>query len=104
MDGNAFRVPVGDGSVVDITLELEKNTTAEAINNMFKSTQSKALRYTDDPIVSSDIIGEDCGALVDGNLTKIVESDGKQLVKVVAWYDNEVGYTAQMLRTMKLFM
>ena len=72
MDGNAFRVPVGDGSVVDVTLELEKNATKEALNNMFKSSQSKALRYTDDPIVSSDIIGEDCGALVDGNLTNIM--------------------------------
>ena len=71
---------------------------------MFKSSQSKALRYTDDPIVSSDIIGEDCGALVDGNLTNIVEADGKQLVKVVAWYDNEYGYTAQMIRTMKMFL
>ncbi len=104
MDGVAFRVPVGDGSIVDVTLELEKNVTKEKINNMFKSSQSKTLKYTDDPIVSSDIIGEECGALVDGLLTSVVESDGKQLVKVVAWYDNEVGYTAQMIRTMKLFM
>ena len=104
MDGVAFRVPVGDGSVVDVTLELEKKVTKEAVNNMFKSSQSKTLKYTDDPIVSSDIIGEECGALVDGLLTSVVEADGKQLVKVVAWYDNEVGYTAQMIRTMKLFM
>ena len=104
MDGVAFRVPVGDGSVVDITLELEKPVTKENINNMFKSSQSKTLKYTEDPIVSSDIIGEECGATVDGLLTNVVESDGKQLLKVVAWYDNEVGYTAQMIRTMKLFM
>ena len=104
MDGVAFRVPVGDGSVVDVTLELEKNATKEAINNMFKSHQSKTIKYTDDPIVSSDIIGEECGAVVDGLITNVVESDGKQLVKIVAWYDNEVGYTAQMIRTMKLFM
>ena len=104
MDGVAFRVPVGDGSVVDVTLELEKNATKEAINNMFKSHQSKTIKYTDDPIVSSDIIGEECGAIVDGLLTNVVENNGKQLVKVVAWYDNEVGYTAQMIRTMKLFM
>ena len=104
MDGIAFRVPTGDGSVVDVVLELEKNATKEAINNMFKSSQSKTLKYTDDPIVSSDIIGEECGAMVDGLLTNVVEKDGKQLVKVVAWYDNEVGYTAQMIRTMKLFM
>ena len=104
MDGVAFRVPVGDGSVVDIVLELEKNATPEAINNMFKSSQNQTLKYTDDPIVSSDIIGEECGAVVDGLLTNVVESNGKQLIKVVAWYDNEVGYTAQMIRTMKLFM
>lgn len=62
---------------------------------MFKSNQSKVLKYTEDPIVSSDIIGEEVGATVDGLLTNIVEEDGKQLLKVVAWYDNEVGYTAQ---------
>ncbi len=104
MDGLAFRVPVGDGSVIDITLELEKSVTKESVNNMFKSNQSKCLKYTEDPIVSCDIIGEEVGATVDGLLTNIVESDGKQLLKVVAWYDNEVGYTAQMIRTMKLFM
>ena len=104
MDGVAFRVPVGDGSVVDITLELSKPVTKEMINNMLKSKQSKSLKYTEDPIVSSDILGEETGAMVDGLLTNVVESDGKQLVKVVAWYDNETGYTAQMLRTMKLFM
>ena len=104
MDGLAFRVPVGDGSVIDVTLELEKSVTKESVNNMFKSNQSKVLKYTEDPIVSSDIIGEEVGATVDGLLTNIVEEDGKQLLKVVAWYDNEVGYTAQMIRTMKLFM
>lgn len=104
MDGLAFRVPVGDGSVIDVTLELEKSVTKESVNNMFKSNQSKCLKYTEDPIVSCDIIGEEVGATVDGLLTNIVESDGKQLLKVVAWYDNEVGYTAQMIRTMKLFM
>ena len=104
MDGLAFRVPVGDGSVIDVTLELEKSVTKEAVNNMFKSNQSKCLKYTEDPIVSCDIIGEEVGATVDGLLTNVVESDGKQLLKVGAWYDNEVGYTAQMIRTMKLFM
>lgn len=104
LDGIAFRVPVGDGSVIDVTLEIEKNTTVEDVNNMFKSNQSKVLKYTEDPIVSSDIIGEEVGAIVDGLLTNIIEEDGKQLLKVVAWYDNEVGYTAQMIRTMKLFM
>ena len=101
MDGNAFRVPVADGSVIDVTLELKKNTTVEEINNLFKNNQDETLKYTEDPIVSSDIIGKKYGALVDGLSTSIVEADGTQLVKVVAWYDNEYGYTAQMLRTAK---
>ncbi len=103
MDGIAFRVPVGDGSVVDVVLELEKTASVEAVNNMFKSHQSGTIKYTEDPIVSSDVIGETVGATVDGLLTNIVEENGKQLLKVVAWYDNEVGYTSQMIKTMKLF-
>jgi glyceraldehyde 3-phosphate dehydrogenase len=86
-----------------ITVELEKNATKESINNIFKSNQTKSLRYTEDPIVSSDVIGEQSGALVDGLLTNVMESNETELVKIVAWYDNEVGYTAQMLRTAKLF-
>ena len=101
MDGLAFRVPVSDGSVIDVTLELNKNTTVEEINNLFKNNQDETLKYTEDPIVSSDIIGKKYGALVDGLSTSIVEADGTQLVKIVAWYDNEYGYTAQMLRTAK---
>ncbi len=104
MDGIAFRVPVGDGSVVDVTLELEKHVTVEEVNKTFFNNQSKTLRFTKEPVVSSDIIGEQCGSMVDGLLTNVVEDNGKQLLKVVAWYDNEVGYTAQMIRTMKLFM
>ncbi len=101
MDGNAFRVPVSDGSVVDVTLELAHNTTIEEINNLFINNQNETLKFTMDPIVSSDIIGKKVGATVDGQLTNVLESDGKQLVKVVAWYDNEMGYTAQMMRTAK---
>ncbi len=101
MDGNAFRVPVSDGSVVDVTLELARNTTVEEINTLFTNNQNETLKFTMDPIVSSDILGKKVGATVDGLLTNVLESDGKQLVKVVAWYDNEMGYTAQMMRTAK---
>ena len=97
-------VAVSDGSLIDLSLELKRNTTVDEINNAFINNQNETLKYTCDPIVSSDIIASSCGGLVDGLLTNIVECDGKQLVKVVAWYDNEVGYTAQMLRTMKKFM
>lgn len=103
LDGIALRVPVTDGSVVDINVEIEKNTTKEEVNNVLKSNQSKALLYTEDPIVSSDVIGKECGALVDGLLTNVIETSGKQMLKVVAWYDNEVGYSAQMIRTAKMF-
>ena len=104
MDGNAFRVPVSDGSVVDVTLELSRNTTVEEINKLFEDNQNETLKFTMDPIVSSDILGKKVGATVDGLLTNVLESDGKQLVKIVAWYDNEMGYTAQMMRTAKQLM
>lgn len=104
LDGCAYRVPVSDGSLIDLTLELKRNTSIEEINNLFKNNQTDAIKYIEDPIVSSDILGRRVGALVDGLSTNIVEVDGKQLVKIVAWYDNEAGYTAQMIRTLtKLF-
>ena len=104
LDGGAFRVPVGDGSVVDLTLELKKNTTVEEINKLFENNQTDFLKFTMDPIVSSDILGAKCGSLVDGLSTKILEVDGKQLVKVVSWYDNEMSYTSQMIKTMKVLL
>ena len=104
LDGNAFRVPVSDGSVIDVTLELKRNTTAEEINTLFTNNQNETLAITMDPVVSSDILGKKTGALVDGLSTSVLESEGKQLVKIVAWYDNEMGYTAQMMRTAKELM
>ena len=105
LDGFALRVPVADGSVVDATLELKRNVTAEEINDLFKNNQNDTLKITLDPVVSKDVVGTTYGGVVDGLSTMIVESNGKQLVKVVAWYDNEYGYTAQMLRTAKrMFM
>lgn len=103
LDGTAMRVPVTTGSVVDLTLELSKNVTVEELNNLFKNNQNETLQYTEDPIVSSDTIGITCGSLVDGLLTNIVEVDGKQLVKIVTWYDNEMSYSAQMVRCAKYF-
>ena len=99
LDGIAFRVPVGDGSLVDLTVELKTKVTKEEINKMFKENQNETIKITNAPIVSSDIIGNEAGAIVDAALTNIIEKDGKVLAKIVAWYDNEVGYTAQMIRT-----
>ena len=102
LDGNAMRVPVSDGSIIDVTLELKKNTTAEEINKLFENNRSETIDITYDPVVSSDILGKKLGALVDGLSTKVITVNDKQLVKVLAWYDNEFGYTAQMLRTAKV--
>ncbi len=102
--GVAMRVPVTTGSVVDLVLELKKNTTVEEVNQALKDATNETLEYTDDPIVSSDVIGRRAGSVVDGLSTNILEVDGKQLLKVVAWYDNEMGYTAQMVRTAKYLM
>ena len=104
LDGNAFRVPVSDGSVIDVTLELKRNTSVEEINELFTKNQNETLKITMDPIVSSDVLGKRTGALVDGLSTTVLESEGKQLVKIIAWYDNEMGYTAQMMRTAKELM
>ena len=101
LDGNAIRVPVTTGSVVDLTLELNKKVTKEEINEIFKQNQNETIAYTEDPIVSSDVIGETHGAIVDGLLTDVLETENGDLVKVVAWYDNEMSYSAQMVRTAK---
>ena len=101
LNGSALRVPTPTGSVVDLTLELGRNVTIEEVNQAFINNTNETLGYTEDPIVSSDIIGSNLGSLVDGLLTDILEVDGKQMVKVVAWYDNEMGYSTQMVRTAK---
>ncbi|MDD3341861.1 MAG: type I glyceraldehyde-3-phosphate dehydrogenase [Bacilli bacterium] len=101
LDGSALRVPTPTGSVIDLTLELSKNTSKEELNALFTENQNESIEITMDPIVSSDIIGSHLGALVDGELTKVLEVDGKQMVKVVAWYDNEMSYSSQMVRTAK---
>lgn len=101
LDGNALRVPVTTGSVIDLTLQLGTKTTEEEINMLFKEKQNQTLGYTEDPIVSSDIIGNLHGAVVDALLTQVLDTEDGQLVKVVAWYDNEMSYSAQMVRTAK---
>lgn len=104
LDGNAFRVPVSDGSVIDVTLELKRNTSVDELNDLFINNQNETLKVTSDPVVSSDILGKKCGALVDLLSTSVLETEGKQLVKIIAWYDNEMGYTAQMIRTAQKLM
>jgi len=102
LDGMALRVPVIVGSVVDLVVELGKNVTVDEVNAAIKTAASDSLGYTEDPIVSSDVIGMHYGSLFDAQSTKVMEVDGKQLVKIIAWYDNEMSFTAQMIRTLKL--
>ena len=101
LDGAAMRVPVPTGSVVDLTLELKRSTTKEEINKVLEDNANETLKFTMDPIVSSDVIGLGYGSVVDGLSTNVLEVDGRQLVKIVTWYDNEMGYSTQMVRTAK---
>ena len=104
LSGSAFRVPTIDGSVVDLTVELVRRVDKDEINEAFKKATSGVIKITFDPVVSSDVIGQGCGALVDGLLTDVLDDESGQMVKVVAWYDNELGYTKQMIRTMKVLV
>jgi len=101
LDGMALRVPTITGSCVDLVVELEKNVTVEEVNAAMKAAANESLGYTEDPIVSSDTIGMHFGSLFDANMTNVMEVDGKQLVKILTWYDNEMSYTAQMVRTIQ---
>ena len=104
LEGPAMRVPVITGSVIDLVLKLRQKVTKEEINEALEKHQNDTLGYTNDPIVSSDIIGNHHGAVVDSLLTSILDSESEQLVKIVAWYDNEMSYTAQMVRTAEYFI
>ena len=106
LQGGAIRVPVIDGSLVDLTLTLKKEVTKEEINAAMKKASETTLKdvlgYTDEPIVSSDIIGLENGSLFDATQTVVLTNpDGKQYVKVVSWYDNEYSYTCQYIRMAK---
>lgn len=104
LDGFAMRVPVTTGSVIDLTLETVKKLDKDLINEAFADNKNESINITFDPIVSSDIIGLKYGALVDGLLTNVLDVNGTQLVKIVAWYDNEMSYSYQMVRTAKYFV
>ena len=101
IDGSALRVPTITGSITELYSVLEKKVTVEEVNAAMKKYSSDAFAYTEDDIVSSDIIGYPAGSIFDSQLTKIVEgTDGTQVVKTVAWYDNEMGYVSNLVRTL----
>ncbi|WP_300261826.1 type I glyceraldehyde-3-phosphate dehydrogenase [Clostridium sp.] len=101
LDGNAQRVPVITGSLTELVCTLDKKVTVDEVNAAMKAASNESFGYTEDPIVSSDIIGTSFGSLFDATQTKIMEVDGQQLVKVASWYDNEASYTNQLIRTLK---
>ncbi|GEM05375.1 glyceraldehyde-3-phosphate dehydrogenase [Halolactibacillus miurensis] len=103
LDGAAQRVPVPTGSLTELVTVLDKEVSVESVNAAMKKAANESYGYTEDPIVSSDVIGISYGSLFDATQTKVMTVDGKQLVKTVAWYDNEMSYTAQLVRTLEYF-
>ncbi|MBD3646023.1 MAG: aldehyde dehydrogenase, partial [Pseudomonadales bacterium] len=97
LDGLAMRVPVADGSLVDLTVEVETDVDVDTVNRAFetaaKGPLAGILDYCVEPIVSSDIIGNSHSSIVDAQLTQVME---KRMVKVISWYDNEWGYSTRM--------
>lgn len=103
LDGSAQRVPVATGSLTELVSVLERPVTKEEINAAMKAAASDALGYTEDQIVSSDVIGIEYGSLFDATQTRVMTVGDKQLVKTIAWYDNEMSYTCQLVRTLEYF-
>ncbi|MEO6949824.1 MAG: type I glyceraldehyde-3-phosphate dehydrogenase [Ginsengibacter sp.] len=103
LDGVAQRVPVITGSLVDLTCVLNKKTTVEEVNATMKAAADESYGYNEDEIVSTDIIGMHFGSLFDATQTKVLTVGDQQLVKTVAWYDNEMSYVSQLVRTVQYF-
>ncbi|MCD8914199.1 type I glyceraldehyde-3-phosphate dehydrogenase [Staphylococcus sp. IVB6181] len=101
LDGGAQRVPVATGSLTELTVVLDKDATVEDINAAMKAASNESFGYTEDEIVSSDVVGMTFGSLFDATQTRVMTVSGRQLVKVAAWYDNEMSYTAQLVRTLE---
>ena len=103
LDGSAQRVPVATGSLTELVSVLERPVTKEEINAAMKAAVSESYGYTEEQLVSSDVIGMEEGSLFDATQTRVINVGDKQLVKTVAWYDNEMSYTCQLVRTLKYF-
>jgi glyceraldehyde 3-phosphate dehydrogenase len=103
LDGSSQRVPVHSGSLVELYTALNKKVTAEEINAVMKEAANETLGYSEEPIVSSDVIGMSYGSLFDATQTKVVSAGESQLVKTASWYDNEMSFVAQMIRTAEYF-
>ena len=103
LDGSAQRVPTITGSLTELTTVLNKKVTIEEVNAAMKAASNESFGYTEDEIVSTDIIGINFGSLFDATQTKVITVGEKQLVKTVSWYDNEMSYVSQLVRTVHFF-
>ena len=103
LDGGAQRVPVITGSVTELYSILERTVTVEEVNAVMKAASNESFGYNEDEIVSSDVIGIHFGSLFDATQTKVQTIGDKQLVKTVSWYDNEMSYVSQLVRTVNYF-
>ncbi|MBC7904336.1 MAG: type I glyceraldehyde-3-phosphate dehydrogenase [Gemmatimonadaceae bacterium] len=103
LDGSAQRVPTLTGSLTELTVILGKKTTLEEVNGAMKAAANESFGYTEDEIVSSDIVGIKFGSLFDGTQTKVQTVGDTQIVRTVSWYDNEMSYVSQLVRTVNYF-
>ena len=103
LDGSAQRVPTLTGSLTELTVLLNKKTTVEEVNAAMKAASNESFGYTEDEIVSSDIIGIHYGSLFDATQTRVQTLGDTQLVRTVSWYDNEMSYVSQLVRTVHYF-
>jgi glyceraldehyde 3-phosphate dehydrogenase (phosphorylating) len=103
MDGTAQRVPTLTGSLTELTSILNKKVTLDEVNAAMKAASNESFGYTTDEIVSSDIIGITYGSLYDATQTRVQTVGDTQLVRTVSWYDNEMSYVSQLVRTVKYF-
>jgi glyceraldehyde 3-phosphate dehydrogenase len=103
LDGSAQRVPVITGSLTELTSVVNKKVTVEEVNAAMKAASNESFGYTEDEIVSSDVIGSQFGSLFDATQTRVQAVGDQQLVRTVSWYDNEMSYVSQLVRTVKFF-
>ncbi|QBF34701.1 type I glyceraldehyde-3-phosphate dehydrogenase [Mycoplasmopsis phocirhinis] len=101
LNGIALRVPTITGSIIDLSVQLEKSPTIEQLNETFKNAANETLKYNTDEIVSSDIIGSNYGSIFDATLTHVQHANNQKIYKLFAWYDNEMSYVSQLVRVVE---
>ncbi len=101
IDGLSIRVPTPDVSLLDLVLKIKEETTTAELNKIFKENQNRYIRYLEEPLVSMDLIGDPHSAIIDGLTTKVV---GRNLLKIIAWYDNEWGYSVRLLDLIRMMI